>query len=142
MHAGEYSGDTLDFPVIDISDSNDKPLTRAQKKNLRKKQKKKDIKQKDYAFVIEEVICSVEEVTISKEEVSTFTALPDKSFVVQETGSMESTTKRIRTLKKKLKQIDELEKKIDLGEINPNREQIDKISKKKDVIEEIELLST
>ena len=142
---GEYYGDTLDFPVIDNSESNDKPLTRAQRKNLRKKQKKKDSKQKDFAFEIEEVICSVEDVTISEDcntDVSTVAILPDESLVVQETGSMEAIAKRIRTLKKKLKQIDELEDKINLGEINPNREQIDKISKKKHVLEEIELLST
>ena len=46
--------------------------------------------------------------------------------------------KRIRTLKKKLRQIDELKAKIDSGDIKPDKVQLEKVSKRLIIIKEIE----
>lgn len=131
--------DSFDFPIVDASTS---VLTRAQKKNMRKKQKKKkELKQKDYAFEIEEVLGPLEELKVSPESIST--PLAEKTSDVLKTDhSVEATKKKLRTLKKKLKQIEELEEKLCLGELNPNKEQLNKIARKEEFVEEIEALTT
>ena len=134
----------LKFPIIDGLDT--KVLTRAQKKNMKKKQKKKESKQPDYAFEIEEVIGPMEEMKVSEVDSET-TVLPPPSEEpgVKEVGisecSIDEIKKKIRTLKKKLKQIEELEEKVSQGDINPNKEQINKLSKKEAFLEEIQSLT-
>lgn len=132
---------SLDFPVIDLSESNEKSLTRAQKKNMRKRQKKKESKLNDYAFEIEEVIGAIEDVHISEDDSSVNVVLPESGTEVQDELSTDASKKKIRTLKKKLKQIEELEEKLCLGELKPNKEQIIKLSKKEEIVEEIKALS-
>lgn len=54
----------------------------------------------------------------------------------------DDTKKRLRNLRKKLKQIEELKTRIDSGELTPSKEQLDKLAKCqiiKEEIEEIEL---
>lgn len=135
----------LEFPVIDASDGGEKVLTRAQKKNMRKKQKKKEGKQNEYAFEIEEVITSMDQVKVDESEsddVLEGTELSHKYSDVQEIEhTIDLDKKRIRTLRKKLKQITELEDKIDSGDIRPDREQLQKLSKKEEFLEEFQKLS-
>ena len=109
------------------------------------------------AFEIEEVIGGVEKIELPHEseisedrdlphesEISEdkdpHVLLPDPSSSVHE-NETEMTRKRLRTLKKKLKQIDELEEKIASGEIKPDKEQLKKISKKENFLEEVKVLS-
>lgn len=142
----DSSSPKMEFPIIDVSSDSEKPLTRAQKKNIRKKQKKKDTK---YAFEIEEIITNMEDVAIETKSdfipVSEVTIETKSNSVpvseAQESDRSIDINKKIRTLRKKLKQIEELEEKLDGGEFKPNKEQIAKISKKKDFLEEIEALS-
>lgn len=47
---------------------------------------------------------------------------------------------KIRNLKKKLKQIDELKGKVDKGELTPNQEQAEKIASQAAVEQEIKTL--
>lgn len=110
---------------------------------MRKKQKKKELKQNDHAFEIEEVICPMEDLQISSKSEGCMRApLAEKTADVLETDhSVEATKKKIRTLKKKLKQIEELEEKLHLGELNPNKEQLTKISKKEEFLREIQTLT-
>ena len=62
-----YSSEDTQF-----ADTGEKPLTRAQKKNARKKQKKKDKKSTDFAFEIEEITTGFEDMTLTgKEKVKT-----------------------------------------------------------------------
>ena len=126
--------------MVDVSD--EKVLTRSQKKNIRKKQKKKDSKQNEYAFEIEEVICPMEEMKISEVESPKESTTTPAEKVAYPDGqqSTEAIRKKIRTLKKKLKQIEELEEKVQVGDIIPNREQINKLSKKEEVVDEIKAL--
>lgn len=51
-----------------FTDTAEKPLTRAQKKNARKKQKKKDKKSTEFAFEIEEITTGFEELTVTEKE--------------------------------------------------------------------------
>lgn len=130
----------VEYTEPDVSGS-EKPLTRAQKKNMRKKQKKKEAKN-EYAFEIEEVTTAMEGTQISEVETTTTTTEPEQSSEVQETDPSSTDVRRkVRTIRKKLKQIEELEKKLDMGEINPNKEQIAKLSKKEEYLQEIEALS-
>ncbi len=55
--------------------------------------------------------------------------------------SKERSKKKIRSLRKKLKQIEELEEKINSCEIRADREQLEKISRKAEIQQELELLS-
>ena len=50
-----------------LAETADKPLTRAQKKNVRKKQKKKEKKSVEIAFEIEELTTGVEDLSFSEE---------------------------------------------------------------------------
>lgn len=133
---------TLEFPVVDVSE---KSLTRAQKKNMKKKRKKKESKHNDYAFEIEEVICPMEEVKISEENekdvASTASASKTTPDVAEKDHPVAVTKKKLRTLRKKLKQIEELEEKLRLGDISPNKEQLNKISKKDEFLEEIQTIT-
>ena len=56
------------FRDEDTSDSADKLLTRAQKKNARKKQKKKEKKTTEVAFEIEEMTTGFEELSVRKDD--------------------------------------------------------------------------
>lgn len=131
---------SFEYPVVDASE---KSLTRAQKKNMKKKQKKKESKPNDYAFEIEEVICTMEEVKISEESEKDVAGArkttPD--VVGKDHHPIEVTKKKLRTLKKKLKQIEELEERLRLGEISPNKEQLNKISKKEEFLEDIQTIT-
>lgn len=54
-----------DLPSTEVED---KPLTRAQKKNARKKQKKKEKKSSERAFEIEEITTGFEEVSLKEKQ--------------------------------------------------------------------------
>lgn len=99
---------------------------------MRKKQKKKAGKTNELAFEIEEVICGIDDISVSKgDSISTPQEIIDDPEIVK---------KRLRTLKKKLKQIEELEEGIDNGDIKPDKEQLKKLSRKKELEKEIEEL--
>lgn len=53
---------------IQFADTADKPLTRAQKKNARKKQKKRDKKSTELAFEIEEITTGFEDMSLTEKE--------------------------------------------------------------------------
>lgn len=102
---------------------------------MRKKQKKKESKS-DLIFDIEEVIGGVSEMNVEN----------DKPHTIREesTSAAPATTevllKRIRALRKKIKQIEDLETKLDSGEIL-EKEQLEKISKKDSFMEELSTLT-
>lgn len=130
----------LDF---EVTDTGDRPLTRAQKKNMRKKQKKKESKSSELAFEIEEVICGMEGASIDDSDVKELEndATGNSMEKCDTEISAEMTQKKLRTLKKKLKQIKELEAKISTGDLKPDKEQLKKILRKGEIQAEIEMLS-
>ena len=136
--------------------SEEKVLTRAQKKNARKKQKKKDKKTTEFAFEIEEVTGSLEQMSVSSERQEQEESVPsvktkDTKQPAKETTSSKPLSmaevkgtgdgevlKRIRAVRKKLKQIEELESRIASGDIlKPDQDQLGKIAKKEGFLEEL-----
>ena len=176
-------------------------MTRAQKKNTKKKQKRKDKKgPEEGAFEIEEVDFEVDQVsdslqqldlasspnaatsmskqasvegatrggvkakgkTVSVATIETSKGAVSSSGAAKVVGRAEPTEKsagsghgeeveegctsaevqrKVRNLRKKLKQIEELEAKISSGEITkPEQGQLEKIAKKGDLMREIEEL--
>ena len=131
----------------------EKVLTRAQKKNARKKQKKKDKRTTEFAFEIEEVTGSLEQMSLSSERQEQEESVPSvktKDIKQPVTSSKPLSTaevkgagdgevlKRIRAIRKKLKQIEELESRIASGDIQkPDQDQLSKIAKKEEFLEEL-----
>ena len=122
-----------------------KSLSRAQKKNARKKQKKRE-KASELLFEVEEITSAIEQASLqnppsSSEPPPHVTTTSSKSEVSSETTSGDSL-KKIRTLRKKLKQIEDLESRIASGEIlKPDKDQLNKIAKKEEFLKELEELA-
>ncbi|XP_050351365.1 partner of Y14 and mago [Nymphalis io] len=97
--------------------------------NVEKKKKKK--KTQGVAEVTEKLTrCEITEPTFSTPPPPT-TAIPTQS----------DPSKRLKNLKKKLREIEALEEKISLGSLkNPDTEQKEKISRKNEIMKEIEIL--
>ena len=134
--------------------SEEKPMTRAQKKNVRKKQKKKE-KASELLFEVEEITSAVEQVSLLEDSSSKELSPGGKpqisvsTTVVKLVATDETTVssapgdnlKRIRTLRKKLKQIEDLEVRIASGNITkPDQDQLNKIAKKEEFLKELEEL--
>ncbi len=121
-------------------------MTKAQKKNAQKRQKKKEKRQKETGFEIEEMIEGFERARISSDTSPKQLSVPEVASRPLVTDQEDITTnkeqvKRIRTLGKKLHQIDELERRIETGEIpKPDKDQLRKIANKEQLLEEMESL--
>ena len=106
--------------------------TRTQKKNEKRKQKRKEKRESD------DYNASVDELTEDLGRMSTGQTLqetsPDDALALRQEN-------RVRKLKKTLKQIDELQAKVDSGEISSlNAEQGDKLARREAI--QTELLAT
>ncbi|XP_053564111.1 partner of Y14 and mago isoform X2 [Bombina bombina] len=102
-------------------------LSKTAKRNLKRKEKRKQ--EKGEREVVEETRNELEKVTISEPAV-----LKDGS----ENASAEKA-KKIKNLRKKLRQIEDLQQKIDSGEIKqPTKEQQEKLGRRKALEEELE----
>ncbi len=138
-----------DFAPPMTSSEGDKPLTKSQKKNAKRKQKKKEKTANEVAFVVEEVTESVDRLTLGN---STPNSTSTSSDIHQHTpqdrladppaedadSKSRDSIKRIRALRKKIKQIEELESRIASGDIpRPDQDQLNKISKKEEFREEL-----
>jgi len=55
-------------------------------------------------------------------------------------GDKQDTLRKVRQLRKKLKQIEDLERRVASGELQPDGDQKEKMSKKAGIVEEMELL--
>ena len=116
----------------------EKVNTRAQKKAARKKQKKKERKAAEVAFEIEELTEGVEHTSIS--EISTPYTL-SSSIEATPTDEHENL-RRVRALRKKLKQIEQLEARLASGDIaSPDHDQVVKIARKQELCDEIQRLT-
>lgn len=101
--------------------------SKAAKKNAKRKEKKKQQQQEHAVNLnISEVAKAVNKVEIS-------------SPPATDCESKTDLVKKLKNLKKKLKKIEELEMKINSGELkNPEKDQLEKVSRKASVINEIE----
>ncbi|XP_054767449.2 partner of Y14 and mago-like [Lytechinus pictus] len=107
-----------------------KALTKAAKKNEKRRQKRKE-KQNEVGEVqngdVEQLRKGVQEVSVG--------GGADPAPVLQD------PQKRIKNLKKKIRQIEDLEAKIASGEVaQPSKEQLEKIARKGELEDELDLL--
>ena len=120
----------------DHAPSSSSSLTKNQKKHARKRQKKKE-KESELEFEIEEMIEGLDSVHTRDS--------PGATPIELTTPTGQDTTtpnvaKQLKALRKKLKQIDELEEKKKGGaKLDPD--QIKKIKRRQEIEEEIETLS-
>lgn len=126
-------------------------MSRSQKKNARKKRNKKE-KCAELLFEVEEIISGVEQASLQNpcesqslvdKQVTGSTATSLGTITTAGETKCDDSLKRIRALRKKIKQIVELENRIASGEItNPDQDQLNKIEKKDLFIKELEELMT
>ena len=120
-------------------------MSKNQKKNARKRQKKKEKKESEIVFEIEEVIEGFQKTSLTDpvDEISAPPPLgPPLLTDIQVAPDDKDVIKRIRGLRKKLKQIEELERRITSGDITkPDSDQRNKISKKEEILEELKTLT-
>ena len=119
------------------SDHTPSGLTKNQKKSARRRQKKKDKKEPSAAFEIEEVIDGLETVTVSED-----TPITAPSTAAQDPTPPSSTSvdKQVKALRKKLKQVEELEQKRKSG-VKLDPDQIKKIKRREEFEEELRQLT-
>ncbi|XP_063808646.1 partner of Y14 and mago isoform X2 [Pseudophryne corroboree] len=104
-------------------------LSKAAKRNIKRKEKRKQ--DKGERDPVEESRQELERVNISETTVQ-------KDKAANENPAAEKA-KKIKNLRKKLRQVEDLQQKIDSGEIKqPSKEQLEKLSRRKALEEEIE----
>ena len=116
-------------PGMTVDENTATKKSKNQKKNERKKLKKQEIKAKEVGVENKADALPSDMGKMKLEEEK-----PDESVM-----SKEALEKKLKNLKKKLRQIEELEKKVSNKEIKElSKEQSDKVSRKKDILDEIE----
>lgn len=116
-------------PPVGVSTS---AKTKAQKRNERRKQKRNEKREEQESDdeSVSQLGQDLEQLSVSKNE--------ERQTSEEGTPGKPSPAKRARNLKKILKQIEELQAKIDSGEIgSPSAEQCDKLARKGDVVAEL-----
>lgn len=116
-----------------VKKSESQPMSKSAKKNAKRKEKKKQHQQSAPEGT------GPSEVSIS--QTLARTKLSEDSVNEAQANDKAAIEKKIRNLKKKLKQVDDLKTKIDSGEIkNPEKEQLAKIERRQELVDEIENL--
>lgn len=116
-----------------VKKSESQPMSKSAKKNAKRKGKKKQHQQSAPEGT------GPSEVSIS--QTLACTKLSEDSVKEAQANDKAAIEKKIRNLKKKLKQVDDLKTKIDSGEIkNPEKEQLAKIERRQELVDEIENL--
>lgn len=116
-------------------------LSKSAKRNMKRKEKRKQQQQHhqdgDGDGDVDSLTCAVENVAIStdKAAVAVSGSCPDDSAAEAEKA------KKIKNLKKKLRQIEELQQKLDSGEIKvPTKDQLEKLGRAETLHAELEQL--
>lgn len=116
-----------------VKKSESQPMSKSAKKNAKRKEKKKQHQQSAPEGT------GPSEVSIS--QTLARTKLSEDSVKEAQANDKAAIEKKIRNLKKKLKQVDDLKTKIDSGEIkNPEKEQLAKTERRQELVDEIENL--
>ncbi|XP_071991130.1 partner of Y14 and mago isoform X1 [Engystomops pustulosus] len=104
-------------------------LSKSVKRNMKRKEKRKQ--EKGEREAVEETRQDMEKISISENVVQ-------KDKVNSENADAEKA-KKLKNLRKKLRQVEDLQQKIDSGEIKqPSKEQLEKLARRKALEEEIE----
>ena len=121
-------------------------MSKAAKKNAKRREKKKQ--QADGEKTMNSVVNSMSEAKISSNQADKsrldISQSGDSKLIANQSdsvggGGKTETEKKLRNLRKKLKQIEDIEKRIKSGELaKPEKEQLEKVAKKEALISEIE----
>ncbi|XP_076807880.1 partner of Y14 and mago-like [Clavelina lepadiformis] len=128
------------------SKSNDIPISKGAKKNLKRKEQRKKKREEENESIIkkqyDDLISGGKEITELSKRMSD-TKLSASSQQSSSDGSEDFVAKRIKTLRKKLRQIEELKSKIDGGMIiSPDKTQLEKVSKYEEFLLELSNLES
>ncbi|CAL1533679.1 unnamed protein product [Lymnaea stagnalis] len=105
-------------------------VSKSAKKNAKRKEKRKQQQNTSSNASVEE--------TITAALGNTSLSSPKPNNTVTK-NSQEEISKKVKSLKKKLRQIEDLEAKIKSGSLkNPEKEQLEKVGKKQEIVDEIE----
>lgn len=111
-------------------------LSKSAKRNMKRKEKRKQQHHHQDADVdvdgdVDSLSCAVEVITISEGGGSTDkTAVAVSSSCPDESTAASEKAKKIKNLKKKMRQIEELQQKVDSGEIKePTKDQLEKLGR-------------
>ncbi|XP_072305291.1 partner of Y14 and mago [Eucyclogobius newberryi] len=137
---GMNPNDAVQSKTQQKPDSDASSLSKSAKRNMKRKEKRKQQQQQtggeeeeeeEEEEQVDSVSHSVDNMTLTENAVSP----PDESSATSEKA------KKVKNLKKKLRQIDDLQLKVDSGEIKqPSKEQLDKLARAQALREEIEQL--
>ncbi|XP_066440950.1 partner of Y14 and mago [Eleutherodactylus coqui] len=104
-------------------------LSKTAKRKMKRKEKKKQ--EKGEREAVEEVRQDMEKINLSE------TVVQKDNVNIENTAAEKA--KKLKNLRKKLRQVEELQQKIDSGEIKqPSKEQLEKLARRKALEEEIE----
>ncbi|KAL8163855.1 UNVERIFIED_CONTAM: hypothetical protein K2H54_039558 [Gekko kuhli] len=122
-------------------------LSKTAKRNLKRKEKRKQQQEKGERDT-DDLIQSLEKATLSTTAGSGDSKLaaqvgsarpPASSSDASTMAAILEKNKKVKNLKKKLRQVEELQARIDSGEIKqPTKEQLDKLARRKTLEEELE----
>lgn len=120
------------------SDGESSGLSKAAKRNMKRKEKRKQQQSQDGDGDVDPVSSAVENMSVSESSESA-----DKMVSVSSDPSAAAAEKlkKIKNLKKKLRQVEELQQKVDSGEIkDPTKDQLEKLARAKALQAELEQL--
>ncbi|GAA6216615.1 partner of Y14 and mago [Lates japonicus] len=133
--------------VPGCADSEGAGLSKSAKRNMKRKEKRKQQQHQgqDGDADVEAVSDAVENVTISEGgESSNKTAAPASVSPPDDSSAAAAAAekaKKIKNLKKKLRQVEELQQKVDSGEIKqPTKDQLEKLGRAKALQDELQQL--
>ncbi|XP_022062058.1 partner of Y14 and mago isoform X2 [Acanthochromis polyacanthus] len=116
-------------------------LSKSAKRNMKRKEKRKQQHQgQDGDADVESVSDAVENMSISESgEAANKTAPPDSvSSPDESSAAAAEKAKKIKNLRKKLRQVEELQQKVDSGEIKqPTKDQLEKLGRAKALQDEL-----
>lgn len=117
-------------------------MSKSAKKNAKRKEKKKQ--QKELEGPVQHITQSLAQTNLtahhSNNSKQTVTE-PSSSCNSERSADKQEVLKKVRQLRKKLKQIEELERRIESGDIKePDKDQREKIAKKQGIVDEMEEL--
>ncbi|XP_051865437.1 partner of Y14 and mago isoform X1 [Pristis pectinata] len=110
-------------------------LSKSAKRNLKRKEKRKQQQESDGTAEADELSQTLQKTTIAG---GSGNPSPQAAALPGDHDGAEKA-KKVKNLKKKLRQIDELQQKLDSGEIKQaTKEQLEKLSRRKQLMEELE----
>ncbi|XP_047465697.1 partner of Y14 and mago [Mugil cephalus] len=118
-------------------------LSKSAKRNMKRKEKRKQQQHQDEDADVELVSDAMENVSVSEGgDSANKTAAPASVSCSKDSSEAAAEkAKKIKNLKKKLRQVEELQQKVDSGEIKqPTKDQLEKLGRAKALQEELEQL--